>query len=271
MPDGNSGHSGKGRDASARSILGANHPRSVTGDHRSSLSARTNTRKAGSPKALADTRRSRRGTRGLHLPAGGGGAGDLVAGVFRRGNRGLHLPAGGGGAGDLVAGVFRRGNRGFHLPSGGFAGRDTQTSDLSSGASSDRSWDWQASHNRLPARVGQIRALYEWRVDPPGTLAPGVGFPPRVPRAGPPSKNEVSLPEALRSLSPGLPCHGTGTRYRLRCTLSRLKAYISAVGPGATSLAGIMRTPGSFKISCSDLGQWRILSGTGWPGDNGKT
>ena len=28
--------------------------------------------------------------------------------------------------------------------------------------------------------------------------------------------------------------HGTGIRYRLRCTLSRVKAYISAVGPGTT-------------------------------------
>src|SRR5207253_1556762 len=76
--------------------------------------------------------------------------------------------------------------------------------------------------------------------------------------------------------SPGItiawaPCHGTGTRYKLRCTLLRVKAYISAVGPGATSLAGITRTPGSFKISCSDVSPWTIVSGTKWPGANGKT
>ena len=65
--------------------------------------------------------------------------------------------------------------------------------------------------------------------------------------------------------------HGTGTRYKLRCTLSRVKAYVSAVGPGSTLLDGITRAPGSFKISCSDGSPWTILSGTIWPGANGKT
>src|SRR4029077_19446096 len=65
--------------------------------------------------------------------------------------------------------------------------------------------------------------------------------------------------------------HGTGTRYRLRCTLSRVNAYISAVGPGTTLPKGMTRAPGSFKISCSDGSPWTIRSGTIWPGDNGNT
>ena len=44
------------------------------------------------------------------------------------------------------------------------------------------------------------------------------------------------------------PDHGTGIRYRLRCTLSRVKAYVSAVRPGTTSVDAITRTPGSFKF-----------------------
>jgi hypothetical protein len=53
-----------------------------------------------------------------------------------------------------------------------------------------------------------------------------------------------------------------GILYRLRCTLWRVKAYVSAVRPGTTFLKGITRAPGSFKISCSDGSPSTILSGT---------
>src|SRR4029078_2687511 len=67
------------------------------------------------------------------------------------------------------------------------------------------------------------------------------------------------------------PDHGTGIRYRLRCTLSRVKAYVSAVRPGATSVDAITRTPGRFTISCSVGSPSIQLSGRGRPGVNGKT
>ena len=86
-----------------------------------------------------------------------------------------------------------------------------------------------------------------------------------------PEREDLEVQSRGTTASSKTPDHGTGTRYRLRCTLSRVKAYISAVGPGTTLLKGITRAPGSFNISCSDGSPWTILSGTRWPGANGKT
>lgn len=58
--------------------------------------------------------------------------------------------------------------------------------------------------------------------------------------------------------------HGNGTRYKFRWTFWRVKAYTSAVGPSATSVDGIDRTPESLASSRSEGKERSRTSGTGW-------